>query len=74
MEADFARYYQLDLADYYRGRLTLRRVRSLLQWLPAEAAVWESRKREREAEEREQQLADLEAIQTMFSPNRGGVE
>lgn len=37
LEADFARYYQLDLLDLWRGHLTPRRAAVLTAWLPAGA-------------------------------------
>lgn len=39
MEADLLRYYQVDLLDYYRGRLSARRLRVLIRHLPREAAL-----------------------------------
>ncbi|MFL6072745.1 MAG: hypothetical protein ACJ73S_05040 [Mycobacteriales bacterium] len=39
MEADLLRFYGVDLLDYYRGRLSARRLRVLLQHLPREAAL-----------------------------------
>ncbi|TDC02597.1 hypothetical protein E1091_00355 [Micromonospora fluostatini] len=39
VEADLQRYYRIDLADLWRGRLTLRRLATLLRYLPAEAAT-----------------------------------
>ncbi|MCP3800318.1 hypothetical protein NLX83_13725 [Allokutzneria sp. A3M-2-11 16] len=40
LEADFLRWFGVDLLDLYRGRLSLRRVCLLVQHLPIEAAVW----------------------------------
>lgn len=39
MEADLARYYRLELADLWRGRLSLRRLAVLIRHLPADSAV-----------------------------------
>ena len=39
LEADLARYYQLDLADMWRGRLSVRRVSVLVHHLPPGCAV-----------------------------------
>lgn len=39
MEADLLRYYGVDLLDYYRGRLSTRRLRVLVQHLPRQAAL-----------------------------------
>lgn len=39
MEADLARYYRIELADLWRGRLTLRRLAVLLRHLPSDSAV-----------------------------------
>ncbi|WP_198940488.1 hypothetical protein [Micromonospora sp. CB01531] len=39
VEADLQRYYQIDLADLWRGRLTLRRLATLLRYLPIGAAT-----------------------------------
>lgn len=38
MEADLARYYRIELADHWRGRLTLRRLAVLVRHLPPECA------------------------------------
>lgn len=42
LEADFQRYYQIDLASALYGDRPLgaRRFLALIKWLPAEAAVW----------------------------------
>lgn len=39
MEADLSRYHRVDFRDYYRGRLSLRRIGVLLRYLPREAAT-----------------------------------
>lgn len=39
MEADLLRFYRVDLLDYYRGRLSARRLRVLIRHLPREAAL-----------------------------------
>ncbi|MBM0205035.1 hypothetical protein JNW90_19755 [Micromonospora sp. STR1s_5] len=39
VEADLQRYYRIDLADLWRGRLTLRRLATLLRYLPVGAAT-----------------------------------
>ena len=39
MEADLLRYYRVDLLDYYRGKLSPRRLRVLVQHLPRESAL-----------------------------------
>ncbi|WP_344014189.1 hypothetical protein, partial [Nocardiopsis exhalans] len=39
MEADLARYYRIELADFWRGRLSLRRLAVLLRYLPSESAA-----------------------------------
>ena len=39
MEADLLRYYGVDLLDRYRGRLSARRLRVLIQHLPRDAAL-----------------------------------
>lgn len=39
VEADLVRYYGVDLLDYYRGRLSARRLRVLLQHLPRDSAL-----------------------------------
>ncbi|WP_017590912.1 hypothetical protein [Nocardiopsis ganjiahuensis] len=39
MEADLARYYRIELADLWRGLLTLRRLAVLLRHLPSESAT-----------------------------------
>lgn len=43
VEADFQRYYQLDLTrELYTNDIPARRVEALVQWLPPEAATWRS--------------------------------
>jgi hypothetical protein len=43
LEADFARYYQKDLGEELYVRNTpARRILSLVQWLPPDAALWRS--------------------------------
>ncbi len=39
MEADLLRYYRVDLLDYYRGKLSARRLRVLISHLPRQAAL-----------------------------------
>lgn len=39
VEADLQRYYQIDIADLWRGGLTVRRLSVLIQHLPADSAV-----------------------------------
>ena len=39
MEADLLRFYRVDLADLFTGRLTWRRLRVLIAGLPPEAAT-----------------------------------
>ncbi|MFI7249788.1 hypothetical protein [Micromonospora chalcea] len=39
VEADLQRYYQIDLADLWRGRLSLRRLATLLRYLPIDSAT-----------------------------------
>lgn len=39
MEADLAHWYQIDYRDRWRGDLTLRRLKVLIQHLPADCAV-----------------------------------
>lgn len=41
LEADFQRYYGLDLLDIYRGTLSPRKVAALAANLPAGAATWQ---------------------------------
>lgn len=40
MEADLLRFYNVDLADLWRGGLTLRRLSVLVQNLPPGSACW----------------------------------
>lgn len=40
MEADLQRYYGVDLADLWRGRLSLRKISVLVTHLPPGSAVW----------------------------------
>lgn len=40
VEADLQRFYQLDLADMYRGQLSVRKVCVLVLNLPRSAATW----------------------------------
>lgn len=40
LEADLQRFYQVDLVDLWRGKLTVRKAAVLLRFLPIEAAVW----------------------------------
>jgi hypothetical protein len=40
VEADLQRFYQLDLADMYRGALTVRKVAVLVMNLPRGAQTW----------------------------------
>lgn len=43
IEADFARYYSSDIwADYGAGRIDLRRIKTLVEHLPDDAATWRS--------------------------------
>lgn len=39
MEADLLRFYRVDLLDYYRGKLSPRRLRVLIRHLPRESAL-----------------------------------
>lgn len=39
MEADLLRFYQVDLLDRWRGRLSLRRIRNLVFGLPPDSNV-----------------------------------
>jgi hypothetical protein len=39
VEADLLRYYGVDLLEYYRGRLSARRLAVLIRHLPREAAL-----------------------------------
>ncbi|MGW5876709.1 hypothetical protein ACWFMI_09210 [Nocardiopsis terrae] len=39
MEADLARYYRIELADLWRGRLSLRRLAVLVRHLPPDSAT-----------------------------------
>ncbi|RKS07578.1 hypothetical protein DFP74_3256 [Nocardiopsis sp. Huas11] len=39
MEADLARYYRIELADLWRGRLSLRRLAVLIRHLPVDSAT-----------------------------------
>lgn len=39
VEADLQRYYQIDLADLWRGGLNVRRLSVLIQFLPSDSAV-----------------------------------
>jgi hypothetical protein len=39
VEADLLRYYRVDLLDYYRGTLSPRRLRVLIEHLPRDAAL-----------------------------------
>lgn len=39
MEADLQRYYQIDLADYWRGKLSVRRLSVLVHRLPLDSAT-----------------------------------
>ncbi|QWY81836.1 tail assembly chaperone [Microbacterium phage Honk] len=39
VDADLQRFYGVDLADYYRGELSLRRLAGFLKHLPADSAV-----------------------------------
>lgn len=41
VEADLQRYYQIDLADMYRGKITPRRVAVLVQHFPRGAMTWQ---------------------------------
>lgn len=41
VEADLQRYYQIDLADMYRGTVTVRKVAVLVQHLPRGATTWQ---------------------------------
>jgi hypothetical protein len=40
LEADLARYYAVDLTDYYQGRMTMRRLSVLADQLPDGGHVW----------------------------------
>lgn len=60
MEADLARYYQIELADLWRGRLSLRRLFVLLRWLPYESAVAQIERDLTEKAEAAQAVADVE--------------
>jgi hypothetical protein len=42
LEADLARFYQVDLLDLWRGRLSWRKLAQLVRWLPRDAALYES--------------------------------
>lgn len=64
MEADLARYYQIELADLWRGRLSLRRLFVLLRWLPYESAVAQV---ERDAAEKAEAAAQVAAVEDVLS-------
>jgi hypothetical protein len=66
VEADLARYYGLELADHYRGQLSLRRLRSLIGWLPDDSAVRLIDQAERAAFEQEKQVAEVEQALSIF--------
>lgn len=59
VEADLQRYYRVDLRDLWTGRLTLRRLRVLLDGLPPESA-WATAIRRRE--DYTPGKADLDAV------------
>lgn len=40
LEADLARFYGVDLSEFWRGGVSLRRLASLVYFLPAGGAVW----------------------------------
>jgi hypothetical protein len=40
VEADLQRYYRVDLRDLWRGGLTMRRLRALIDGLPGDAMLW----------------------------------
>lgn len=41
LEADFQRYYGIDLVDLYKGTLSPRKAQVLAMYLPPGAAVWQ---------------------------------
>lgn len=66
MEADLARYYQIELADLWRGRLSLRRLFVLIRWLPYESAVASIERDLTEKAEAARQVADVENVLSTF--------
>ena len=66
MEADLARYYGIALTDYYAGRVSLRRLRNLIRWLPAESATALLENDAQQKAEAAQQVADVENVLSTF--------
>ena len=61
-------YGRTDLADYYRGVLTLRQVANRLLSLPHEAPIWRVVEEQQEAAEQRQKVAEIEATLAKFKP------
>lgn len=44
MEADLQRFYNIDLVDLYRGKLSLRKLSILVEHLPSDSCLWAIRR------------------------------
>lgn len=59
-------YGRTDLADFYRGTLTLRQVWVRLRALPEEAPIWAVLDAEREKAEQRKQVDEIDAALAPF--------
>ncbi len=71
MEADLQRYYQLDLVDWHRGRLSTRRLLVLVWALPPESAFMARLRGRKRISTAEELLMDIpEALTGKLHPRR----
>ena len=61
-------YGRTDLADYYRGDLTLRQIANRLRSLPVEAPIWRVIEDQQAKAEEHQKVAEIEATLAKFKP------
>lgn len=71
VEGSFLRYGLGDLADLYRGRMSLRQVWVRIQALPDDAPLWNAVRVEHELAEERRKLHDLDNVLDMFKPKEG---
>ena len=62
MEADLQHHYQVDLRDLWRGGLTLRRLRVLLDGLPPDSLWWTAMRHRPDAPPPQPGRGDVEAV------------
>lgn len=63
--------YGTDLADLYRGEMTLRQLWVRMQALPADTPFWVEVESARERDAVDQQVRDIDNVLDMFKPKEG---